>query len=263
MKINVHAGHCPDGKGACGAVGLLKESTEARKVKDALIKMLKENGHTVYDCTCDYNKTKTGCLQYIVKECNAHKVDLDVSIHLNAGANDAKGNGYTTGVEVLVYSCFSKAKKYAVSTSSSISQSMGLKNRGVKYRSDLYVLRTTKSPAMLVECCFVDDKDDFKNWDAVKCAAAIYKGITGKTYVEKVTTENTAATNKAVIARVIVNELNIRQGAGIEYKLTGVIKDKGAYTIVETKKSKDGGTWGKLKSGVGYINLSSKYVKLI
>ena len=25
-KYNVHAGHCPDGKGACGATGLLKET---------------------------------------------------------------------------------------------------------------------------------------------------------------------------------------------------------------------------------------------
>ena len=33
MKINVHAGHNPDGKIACGAVGLIRESTEARKVK--------------------------------------------------------------------------------------------------------------------------------------------------------------------------------------------------------------------------------------
>lgn len=32
-KFNIHAGHCPDGKGASGAVGILKESTEARKVK--------------------------------------------------------------------------------------------------------------------------------------------------------------------------------------------------------------------------------------
>ena len=43
-KYNVHAGHCPDGKGASGAVGLLKESTEARKVKKLVIKKLKQKG---------------------------------------------------------------------------------------------------------------------------------------------------------------------------------------------------------------------------
>ena len=37
MKINMHAGHNPDGKVACGATGFLKESTEARNVKNAAI----------------------------------------------------------------------------------------------------------------------------------------------------------------------------------------------------------------------------------
>lgn len=49
MKINMHAGHNPDGKVACGATGFLKESTEARNVKNAAIKSLKAAGHTAYD----------------------------------------------------------------------------------------------------------------------------------------------------------------------------------------------------------------------
>lgn len=40
MKINIHAGHNPDGKIACGAVGLIEESTEARAIKDYVIKYL-------------------------------------------------------------------------------------------------------------------------------------------------------------------------------------------------------------------------------
>ena len=42
MKINVHAGHNPDGKVACGAIGLIKESTEARKVKKEVIRLLRK-----------------------------------------------------------------------------------------------------------------------------------------------------------------------------------------------------------------------------
>ena len=38
MKINIHAGHNPDGKIACGAVELIKESTEERTVKDKVKK---------------------------------------------------------------------------------------------------------------------------------------------------------------------------------------------------------------------------------
>lgn len=33
MVINVHAGHNPHGKVACGAVGLISESLENRRVK--------------------------------------------------------------------------------------------------------------------------------------------------------------------------------------------------------------------------------------
>lgn len=61
-KFNIHAGHCPDGKGASGAVGILKESTEARKVKNKVIVLLKKEGHTAYDCTCDEKTTQSGCL---------------------------------------------------------------------------------------------------------------------------------------------------------------------------------------------------------
>ena len=54
---------------------------------------------------------------------------------------------------------------------------LGFKNRGVKVRKDLYYLRKTSAPAMLIECCFVDDKDDVKLYDYKKMAKAIVKGI--------------------------------------------------------------------------------------
>lgn len=56
MIINIHAGHNPDGKIACGAVELMKESTEARRVKDYVIKYLRQQGHTAFDCTIDDEK---------------------------------------------------------------------------------------------------------------------------------------------------------------------------------------------------------------
>ena len=102
MRINVHAGHNPDGKVACGAIGFIRESTEARKVKDAVIAQLRQLGHEVYDCTCEAGTSQSNVLTRIVSACNAHSVDLDVSIHFNAGAGDSSGNGRTTGTEVLV-----------------------------------------------------------------------------------------------------------------------------------------------------------------
>ena len=82
-------------------VGILKESIEDRLVKDALISKLKAAGHTVYDCTDNSNCTASQNLKNIVTKCNAHRVDLDISIHLNAGGG--------TGVETLIYNEKTKA----------------------------------------------------------------------------------------------------------------------------------------------------------
>ena len=179
MRINVHAGHNPDGKKGCGAIGFIRESTEARRVKDAVISQLRQLGHTVYDCTCENGANKNDVLAKIVAACNAHEVDLDISIHFNSGAKDSAGNGRTTGTEVLVYNTGGRAGQAAGRVCAGIA-SLGFRDRGVKVDRSLYVLRKTKAPAMLIECCFVDDKDDVQLYDCQKMAEAIVFGITGQ-----------------------------------------------------------------------------------
>ena len=49
MIFNIHAGHNPDGKTGCGAVSLIKESTENRNVAAEVIRQLRALKHTVYD----------------------------------------------------------------------------------------------------------------------------------------------------------------------------------------------------------------------
>ena len=180
MRINLHAGHNPDGKIACGAIGLLKESTEARAVKNEVIRQLALLGHTVYDCTVDNGTSQADVLSKIVAKCNAHTVDIDASIHFNSGARDSAGNGKTTGVEVYTYdNSVPQAKKVCDAIAA-----LGFKNRGVKVNKDLYVLRKTKAKAMLIECCFVDDADDARLYDAYSMASAIVYGLTGQRYTE-------------------------------------------------------------------------------
>lgn len=178
MRINIHAGHNPDGMTACGAVGLIRESTEARTVKDRVVVQLTAMGHTVHDCTCDSGTSQQDVLKRIVAACNAHEVDLDVSIHFNAAANP-EPDGETTGTEVLVYSNASKSVPWAQLIADSIS-ALGYRNRGVKERPGLYVLKHTRAPALLIECCFVDDPDDVALYNTDRMAAAIVAGITGQ-----------------------------------------------------------------------------------
>ena len=58
-------------------------------------------------------------------------------------------------------------------------------------------------------------------------------------------------TFKPYIARVVVDELNVRQGAGVQYPIVQTVHRGEAFTIVEQS-----GDWGKLKSGVGWICLT-------
>ena len=118
-------------------------------------------------------------LKKIIAKCNAHTVDLDVSIHFNSGSGDRDGNEKTTGVESYIYSSTSKAKVFAEKICQAISN-LGFKNRGVKISQKLYVLKNSKAPALLVECCFVDDKDDAQLYSYEEMADAIVYGITGE-----------------------------------------------------------------------------------
>lgn len=189
-KYNVHGGH---NSIVPGAASILNEVTEDRKVKNKLISLLKGAGHTVYDCTDDAGRTSGANLANIVAKCNKHSVDLDISIHLNAGRNDSKGDGSTGGVEVFCYD--NRTKSVAEKITDAIAEEFGYHNRGVKYSTGLYVLRNTKSKAILIECCFVDDKDDAKVWNAERCATAIYKGITGKAATSSTISSGTSGTS--------------------------------------------------------------------
>lgn len=202
MVINVHAGHNPDGKVACGAVGIIPESTEARRVKNEVISQLRQLGHIVYDCTCENGTSQADVLTKIVTACNAHDADLDVSIHFNAGACGLVGNGKTTGTEAYIYSTNSKAKPYAENVCKAIA-GLDYKNRGVKASTSLYFLRKTKAPALLIECCFVDDRDDVERYDYRTMADAIVYGITGQK-IEQISSADTDPDGSAAGAETTV-----------------------------------------------------------
>lgn len=58
--------------------------------------------------------------------------------------------------------------------------------------------------------------------------------------------------------KVVCNELNVRKGPGTNYGINQVVKKNEVYTIVEVQ-----GTWGKLKSGAGWISIHSAYCERI
>lgn len=240
MIIGVDKGHTVQNGGVCGACGLLKESVENRPVGNKVIEKLRILGHTVIDCSCDYSKDRDEQLVAIVKKANAQKLDLFLSLHLNAGGG--------TGAEVYTTNT-SGAKSEAKKLIDTYCNRTGFKNRGHKY-AEFYVLRHTVAPAMLIEMAFVDTEADYKKWNdlgAELIANAIVEGITGQVVQEK-PIETPSTTSYTV--KITADVLNVRAGAGTNYKVNTQVRKGEVYTIVGESNG-----WGKLKSGAGWISL--------
>lgn len=240
MIIGIDKGHTLQNGGVCGAVGLLKESIENRLVGDKVIEKLRALGHTVIDCSCNQANNKNEQLQAIVRKANAQKLDLFLSLHLNAGGG--------TGAEIYTTNT-SGAKQEAKKLIETYCKRTGYRNRGHKYK-ELYVIRHTVAPAMLLEMAFVDTEADFKKWNDLGVnliANSIVEGVTGKVIQDK-PVEKPSTTNYTV--KITTDVLNVRAGAGTNYKVNTQVRKGEVYTIVEESNG-----WGKLKSGAGWISL--------
>ena len=172
MRIGVKCGHTVTGQPGSGASGYLVESDETRAVGYALMDLLRQQGHTVIDCTDDYANSTGENLRNICALANTQPLDLFVSIHFNAGQGQ--------GVECWTYGsgdagCADKIKRNIAM--------LGFRDRGIKDGSHLYVIKYTTARAVLVEVCFVDTESDAKQYKKIgasNIAAAICEGITGK-----------------------------------------------------------------------------------
>lgn len=169
-SVTVHAGHNKNGKIACGASDYIDESKEARVICRKVVRLLKKNGIKAYNCTVNNGTSQSDVLRRICRKCNARKRQLDISIHFNAAVH-SQADGRTKGVEALVFTDDGIKADIAKRICGRISK-IGFTNRGVKTRKDLYVLKNTTAPAVLIEVCFVDDQDDARLYKKSKDAVA-------------------------------------------------------------------------------------------
>ncbi len=134
-----------------GAVGILNEVDEATRVVDRTAELLKQRG---VDCKTFHDTTSTSQnanLNKITEYHNAQQRDLDVSVHFNANVETTS----PMGTECLYITQEALSKKVADAIAS-----VGFKNRGPKYRNDLWFLNQTEMPSILIEVCFVDSSAD-------------------------------------------------------------------------------------------------------
>ena len=123
------------------------------------------------------------------------------------------------------------------------------------FRKDVKNAMTVTAPLYRVRKSWSDAKSQIGAYASLPNAqAACYKA--GVEYCVFDASGNIVYPLTGYKVKVITDALNIRAGAGTNYKINGCIKDQGVYTIVETKNG-----WGKLKSGQGWICL--QYAKRI
>lgn len=109
----------------------------------------------------------------------------------------------------------------------------------------------------------IDDSNLRKMAQAEAQTIAEYFGVTKpvETPTPKPAEPQPSASGSSFKVRVLCDTLNVRGGAGTHYPVRMTVRRNEVYTIVMTMKSTDGGTWGKLKSGAGWINIGKKYCK--
>jgi len=157
MRIAISSGH---GQKVQGATDLINEVTEARRVVIAVTHHLRERKATVMEFHDNTSTTQSTNVNTIVAWHNAQTRDLDVSIHFNHSGGGTVDRAI--GTEVL----FVTQQALAARVSKAIAQASGLIDRGAKKRTDLAFLSRTSKPAILVEVCFVNSREDVRLYQA-------------------------------------------------------------------------------------------------
>ncbi len=249
MKIGLDAGHGLNTAGKQTPDGI-KEWTLNDKVRDKVVEILKDYNAEIINVDNDEGNVDEGLTERRTTYVNAN-VDAFVSIHHNAYTgswNDA------TGVEIYTDRNYTEAdEKLANAIYKNLPNYTGLKGRGIK-RSNWTVINQNKIPAVLVEGGFMDSNNDYKiitsEEGQLNYAKAVAEGLIeflGLTKKQNAPQENF----NGYMVKVTADALNVRDGAGTNYKINTVVKKGEVYTIVAEENG-----WGKLKSGAGWIKLS-------
>lgn len=172
LKFCLDSGH--GGKDPGAVNGNKKEAHAALEITYWLKELLEEKNHIVKLTRTDDTYIS------LTERCNiSNKFSPSafISIHLNSAENKS-----ASGVETLRYTKVgSTTKNLAANVQKHLVAATGFKNRGVKERDNLTVLKKTVAPAILVEVGFISNDQEAEllfncRWQ-YKIAKAILKGI--------------------------------------------------------------------------------------
>lgn len=246
MKIFIDPGHGGKDPGAVG--NGLREKDLALDISIIQKALFEKLGHEVKisratDVFVD--------LYERVREANAWGADLFISNHVNSGGGQ--------GVEVWHSIYGGKGKEYAYKVEKELSKlinSRGLKTKRGKNGDYLYVIRSTRMPAILNEFGFIDNASD-----AIKLKDNTFRQQLAEAVVKGIARQTVCSTN-SINGRygiVTASALNVRGGAGTNYPIIGKLKNN-----ERVKLCKDcGNGWYEIYFGDHGGFVSKEYVRLI
>ena len=257
LKLLLIAGHGANDPGACSSYGI--ERDEARKVVSRLVELFKNYKDVIVDIypidrNC-YNDVTTSRVQV-----NMANYDYVFEVHFNSATASARGTEvWVTPIESSI-----AVEKKIVDNLASV----GFSNRGVKkeYFAVISFAKNKGVSSALVEVCFISNQNDmnlYRNKFEQVCNAIVsgiadgfgLQKIPGAKVpetkpVDKPSTTPPATEFKPYVVKVVTN-LYIIDAPSPDANIVRTVYRGNAYTIVDAKNG-----YGKLKSGLGWINLS-------
>ena len=160
IKIYIDQGHNPRSPNTGAEGNGYAEQDITYAVGQSLATLLRNNGNFEVRLSRPTADTQLGTsnsssLSTRVNDANSWGADYFISIHANSSNSSS-----VSGSEALVYTEPSIAANLGEDILEGLNESTGLRNRGIKVRPGLYVLRKTNMPAVLVELGFITNPSD-------------------------------------------------------------------------------------------------------
>lgn len=179
IKIYIDQGHNPVNPNAGAEGNGLREQNITYAIGQALAQRLRRSGNYEVRLSRPTESTQLGTsnassLRVRVEDANSWGADYFISLHTNASDNSS-----ANGVEAYSYARDTRAWRLGEDIVESVSQTVGVRNRGMMVRPSLYVLKRTAMPAVLVELGFITNprEAELMSTSPDLYAEGVYRGI--------------------------------------------------------------------------------------
>jgi N-acetylmuramoyl-L-alanine amidase len=169
------------------------EHVEDRRFLDAVANYVQAAGWKYVNCSDEVGTTKTAVWSNAAdNHLRVKDSDVDLQFHLNATPGG-------TGCEVWLHPSYGN-KELAAKISKAMADAFGLRDRGIKFSTELGWINKTKT-GLLPEICFIDNETDMQKYHANfdKAAKAVAEVIVGKSIQSSGTSQPTPQSKQNII----------------------------------------------------------------